>query len=237
MEKIVHTGSSRGQANFGWLNSKHTFSFGHYHNSERMSFGVLRVLNDDIVIGGAGFPTHPHSNMEIISIPLSGALAHRDSTGTEKVINTGEVQIMSAGSGLTHSEYNASKTEEVNFLQIWILPREENIKPRYDQKVFNSEERKNAVQTVVSPDEAKSLWINQNAWLSLSDLDAEKSITYTLHGEGNGLYCFVIDGQIEVEGEVLRKRDAIGISDTDSAEVMAIADSKLLFIEVPMTYD
>ncbi len=234
MKKVIHKSDTRGNANFGWLNSKHTFSFGQYFDPERVRFGMLRVLNDDIVIGGAGFPTHPHSNMEIVSIPLSGALAHRDSTGNEKVINTGEVQIMSAGSGLTHSEYNASKTDEVNFLQIWVLPKEENIKPRYDQKVFEESNRKNALQTVVSPNADDALWINQDAWFSLTDLDAEKSITYQLNKSGNGVYAFVIDGDVAIGETELRKRDAAGFEESNELEINAKTDAKLLLIEVPM---
>lgn len=234
MKKVIHKADSRGAANYGWLNSKHTFSFGQYYDPDRVNFGRLRVLNDDIVIGGSGFPTHPHSNMEIISIPLSGALAHKDSTGTEQVIHTGEVQIMSAGSGLTHSEYNASKTEEVNFLQIWVLPKEENIKPRYDQKRFDASDRKNTLQTVVSPTEDKSLWINQDAWFSLSDLDVDKTLDYSLNNTASGVYVFVIDGEVEIDGDTLSKRDAGGFSQADSLKIKANADSKLLVIEVPM---
>ena len=234
MKKVIHKANSRGTANFGWLDSRHTFSFGQYYNPERVNFGRLRVLNDDIVIGGAGFPTHPHSNMEIVSIPLSGALAHKDSTGTEQVIKTGEVQIMSAGSGLTHSEYNASKTDEVNFLQIWVFPKEENIKPRYDQRVFDDEGRKNQIQTVVSPNQDDSLWINQDAWFSLATLDANESINYVMNKEDNGVYLFVIDGNIEVYGELLSKRDAVGLSDITEFKVNASENAQLLFIEVPM---
>lgn len=234
MKSIVHKADSRGQANFGWLNSRHTFSFGEYYNPDRVHFGMLRVLNDDIVIGGAGFPTHPHSNMEIVSIPLSGALAHKDSTGNEKVIHTGEVQIMSAGSGLTHSEYNASSTDEVNFLQIWVIPKEKNIKPRYDQREFNSAERKNKVQTVVAPDDEKALWINQDAWFSLSDLEANQSITYSMKGNDSGLYVFVIEGSIEIGDTALNKRDAIGLSETDKVQIKSSENARILLIEVPM---
>lgn len=234
MKTVIHRASSRGHANFGWLNSRHTFSFGQYYNPERIQFGMLRVLNDDVVIGGAGFPTHPHSNMEIISIPLKGALAHKDSTGTERVIETDDVQIMSAGTGLTHSEYNASKTEEVNFLQVWVLPKEKDITPRYNQKKFSQTERKNNLQTVVSPADDDALWINQDAWFSLTDLDADKAVDYSIHQEGNGAYIFVIDGQIEVEGNLLEKRDAIGVSEAPQVNLNATTDSKLLIIEVPM---
>lgn len=234
MNKVIHKTSSRGSANFGWLNSKHTFSFGQYYNPERMNFGMLRVLNDDIVIGGAGFPTHPHSNMEIVSIPLKGALAHKDSTGTEKIIESGEVQIMSAGSGLSHSEYNASKTDEVNFLQIWIIPKEEGIVPRYDQKMFDENARKNSIQTVVSPKDDNSLWINQDAWLSLVDIEFQHSIGYTINKVSNGAYVFVIEGEIEVDGEHLSKRDAIGISNVNKIDINAKTNAKVLIIEVPM---
>ncbi|MEP1096544.1 MAG: pirin family protein [Cyclobacteriaceae bacterium] len=237
METIVHKAETRGHVNFGWLDSNHSFSFGHYHNPDRMQFGALRVLNDDVVQGGAGFPTHPHDNMEIISIPLSGALAHRDSTGTEKAIRTGEVQIMSAGSGLTHSEYNYNKEDDVNFLQIWILPKKSNIVPRYDQRVFNSLERRNKFQTVVAPDNNNALWINQDAWLSLADFDANTSTIYNIHREGNGAYIFVLEGSVTIGGQELTKRDAIGIHDASSIELVANSDSKLLVIDIPLATD
>ncbi len=234
MKTIIHKADTRGHVNFGWLNSNHSFSFGHYYNPERIQFGKLRVLNDDIVVGGAGFPTHPHDNMEIISIPLEGALAHRDSTGTEKAIHTGEVQIMSAGSGLTHSEYNFSKEDHVNFLQIWIMPKEMNIEPRYDQRTFSAEDRKNMLQTVVAPDKDEALWINQDAWITLSDLDKDSTITYDLKKNGNGVYLFVLDGEIQINDQKLSKRDAIGISDTSSFEVEANSGANLLLIDIPM---
>ncbi len=234
MKTIIHKSNTRGVANLGWLNSKHTFSFGQYYNPERIQFGKLRVLNDDIVQGEAGFPTHPHDNMEIISIPLSGALAHKDSTGVEKIINTGEVQIMSAGSGLTHSEYNASKINLVNFLQIWVIPKEKDIEPRYDQKRFKAEERINTIQKVVTPEDDHALWINQDSWFSLTDLDSSKSVDYTINKKGNGIYLFIIEGEIFVNGETLSKRDAIGISDLETVKITANQETKLLFIEVPM---
>ncbi|MFK7954367.1 MAG: pirin family protein [Ekhidna sp.] len=234
MKTTIHRSNTRGKVNFGWLNSHHSFSFGHYHNPERINFGALRVLNDDIVDGGAGFPTHPHNNMEIVSIPLSGALAHKDSTGTEKAIHTGEVQIMSAGSGLTHSEYNYSKTEEVNFLQVWVIPKERNITPRYDQKHFDPADRKNVLQTVVAPDQKEALWINQDSWFSLSDLDNGTSISYDMHKKDNGVYLFVMEGEVTVNEETLSKRDAIGVSEVDQFEIKASSDAKLLLIEIPM---
>ncbi|MEQ9406031.1 MAG: pirin family protein [Cyclobacteriaceae bacterium] len=234
MKTILHKSEDRGSVNFGWLESRHSFSFGHYYDPAKIHFGKLRVLNDDIVDGGAGFPTHPHDNMEIISIPLSGALAHRDSTGTEKAIQTGEVQIMSAGSGLTHSEYNFSKDEKVNFLQIWVMPKEKDITPRYDQKHFDASDRKNQLQTVVAPDQETALWINQDSWFSLADLDEGHSVNYDLRGKGNGIYVFNIEGETNIEGNVLKRRDAIGLSDTNGIELKAVANSKVLIIEVPM---
>lgn len=235
MKTIVHRADSRGNADHGWLKSRHTFSFAEYHNPERVRFGLLRVLNDDHVEAGMGFGTHPHDNMEIISIPLKGALAHKDSTGNEHVINTGDVQIMSAGSGLYHSEYNASKTDEVNFLQIWVFPKERDIEPRYEQKTFDVNDRKNKFQTVVSPEKNNgALWINQDSYFSLANLDKDSKVIYNIKHKGNGVYLFVLEGSIEAAGEKLEKRDAIGIEETDSVEIKAGANSELLLIEVPM---
>lgn len=231
----VHKADSRGLADHGWLKSRHTFSFAEYHNPERVRFGLLRVLNDDIVEGGQGFGAHPHDNMEIISIPLSGALAHKDSTGNEHVINTGDVQIMSAGEGLYHSEYNASKTDAVNFLQIWIFPKERDIEPRYEQKSFNADERKNKWQVVVSPNKDNgALWINQDSYFSLANLEKGNSLSYDVKHNGNGVYIFVINGAVTVEGEQLDTRDAIGIEEVSSIGIKASESSELLVIEVPM---
>lgn len=236
MKTIMHRSNTRGHAEHGWLDSHHTFSFASYHNPERVRFGLLRVLNDDIVQPGEGFGTHPHDNMEIVSIPLSGALAHKDSTGNEHVINTGDVQIMSAGSGLYHSEYNASQKEEVNFLQIWVFPKERDIQPRYDQKTFSKAERKNIFQAVVSPEKnSSSLWINQDSYFSLADIEAGKEITYNINKKGNGVYLFVISGSAEAAGTNLDKRDGIGIVDTDKITVSAKENSEILVIEVPMS--
>jgi redox-sensitive bicupin YhaK (pirin superfamily) len=200
-----------------------------------MGFGLLRVLNDDVVAPGMGFGTHPHDNMEIISIPLSGALEHKDSTGNREVIHTNDVQIMSAGFGLTHSEYNHSQTEQVNFLQIWVFPKEKDIEPRYEQKTFRPEDRVNKLQTVVSPDKNNgAVWINQEAWFSLGTLKSGFEEEYKLHKTGNGVYAFVLEGEVEIDGEKLNKRDGLGISDTDSFSIRASADAGLLLMEVPM---
>lgn len=234
-KKIIHKADTRGHANHGWLDSHHTFSFASYYNPERMNFGLLRVLNDDIVAPGMGFGAHPHDNMEIISIPISGELAHQDSTGNKKVIRTNDVQIMSAGSGITHSEFNNSETDKVNFLQIWVFPKEHNIKPRYEQKTFNPEDRQNKLQTVVSPEkDAESIWINQDAWFTLGTLKAGFAEDYKLHKKGNGVYAFIIDGEVELDGEKLSKRDGIGIYDTETINIKASADAELLLMEVPM---
>lgn len=235
MKTTIHKADSRGLADHGWLLSRHTFSFAGYHDPERMRFGLLRVLNDDIVQAGMGFGAHPHDNMEIISIPLNGELAHKDSTGNKEVINTGDVQIMSAGSGLTHSEFNNSKTNPVNFLQIWIFPKMKDITLRYEQKTFRREDRINKFQTVVSPEkDTGALWINQNAYFSLGSLDKDENVTYEVKYKSNGLYVFIIEGEVEIEGENLEKRDAIGIEDIDKVEIKATSGSEVLLIEVPM---
>lgn len=233
--KVIHRADTRGHANHGWLDSYHTFSFARYHNPERMGFGLLRVLNDDVVAPGMGFGAHPHDNMEIVSIPLSGTLAHQDSTGNSKTIQTNEVQIMSAGTGLTHSEFNYSKTEPVKFLQLWVFPKERDIKPRYEQKAFNPEDRLNKLQTVVSPDQNEdALWINQDAWFSLGTLKSGFSGEYRLHKSGNGVYAFVLVGEAEIAGEKLSRRDGMGISGTDALDIKTSSDAELLLMEVPM---
>lgn len=234
--KVFHAAESRGLADHGWLNSRHTFSFANYYNPDRLNFGALRVLNDDTVKPGMGFGTHPHDNMEIISIPISGSLAHKDSTGHEREIQTGEVQIMSAGTGIYHSEYNYSKKEPVNFLQLWILPKERNIKPRYDQKNFSEELKNNRMITVVSPEEKNALWINQNAVLSLGQLKANTSFIHKLNYKDNGIYAFLIDGNVGIQGTELNRRDAVGIMDTKEITVEIRQDSTLLLIEIPKIY-
>lgn len=235
MKFTLHKADSRGYADHGWLKAKHSFSFANYHNPEKIHFGLLRVLNDDIVSAGMGFGTHPHDNMEIVTIPLKGELAHKDSTGNKGVIRVNDVQIMSAGSGITHSEFNNSDKEEVNLLQIWVFPLEKNIKPRYDQKTFNKDDRINIVKTLVSPEKNKdSLWINQNAYFSLCTLQKNKSVTYNLYKPGNGIYIFLIEGEVNIEKELLKKRDAIGIEEAEKLDISANEESEILFIEVPM---
>jgi len=236
MNTIIHKADSRGFANHGWLQSNHTFSFASYQNPERMNFGMLRVLNDDIVQPKMGFGTHPHRDMEIISIPISGALSHKDSMENKRSIEVGEVQVMSAGTGLTHSEFNDSKTEEVNFLQIWIIPETMGVTPFYDQKRFDAAERKNKFQTLVSPRSKQvegSLPVHQQAYIEMIDMDADIEVNYELR---NGAYFFVIDGEVIIVDENISKRDAIGITDTNSVRVKAKKGSKLIVIDVPMDF-
>ncbi len=236
MKTTVHRAETRGHADHGWLDTNHTFSFASYHNPERMNFGMLRVLNDDWVEGGMGFGAHPHDNMEIVSIPLSGSLEHKDNTGVAEVIQTNDVQIMSAGTGVVHSEYNHSKEDKVNFLQIWVFPKERNIDPRYDQKTFDPAGRVNKLQTVVSPEKSNgALWINQDAYFSLGTLKQGFETEYSLHGSSHGVYAFVIDGEVEIGGEKLKKRDGAGFWETDSLNITASDNAELLLIEVPMS--
>lgn len=235
MKTVIHKAGTRGHANHGWLDSHHTFSFAGYHDPSRVNFGALRVLNDDIVAGGRGFGQHPHDNMEIISIPLKGSLEHGDNTGGHGIIKSGEVQIMSAGSGIAHSEKNASSTEAVNFLQIWVFPKVRNIQPRYDQKLFLAENRINKFETVVSPEkDGKGLWINQDAWFSLGKLQAGSSTEYVLNKNSNGVYAFVIEGDVTINGQKLNKRDGLGVWDTDKLSVVADNEAEVLLMEVPM---
>jgi redox-sensitive bicupin YhaK (pirin superfamily) len=235
MKKIIHKSNSRGYFDYGWLKTNHTFSFNNYYDPERVNFGMLRVLNDDFVSAGEGFGSHPHNDMEIVSIPLSGELAHKDSTGTEEVIYPNDVQVMSAGTGIIHSEYNHSSDEETNFLQLWIFPDKKGHKPRYNQRSFNPEERKNNFQFIVTPEKTDgNLWLNQDAYLSRVDLDKGKSLTYKIHNKGNGTYLFLIDGKIKVADETLSKRDGIGIYESDEFDITGENNSQILIIEVPM---
>jgi len=235
MKTVLHKAATRGHADHGWLDSHHTFSFANYYDPARIHFGALRVLNDDIVAGGRGFGTHPHDNMEIISIPLRGELQHQDNTGRNEVIRTNDVQIMSAGSGIAHSEYNASKTDPVNFLQIWVFPKIKNVQPRYDQKTFRPEDRVNKFQLVVSPEQnGDAIVINQDAWFSLGTLKKGFKATYTVKQKTNGVYVFVIGGEVTVNGEKLSKRDGLGVSETDILTINADSDAEVLLMDVPM---
>ena len=235
MKATFYPAAERGHADFGWLDARHSFSFGQWYNPEKVHFGALRVLNDDLIKGGAGFPAHPHNNMEIVTIPLSGAIAHKDSTGGNGIINAGDVQIMSAGTGVRHSEYNASATETLNLLQLWVIPKQENIVPRYDQKSYSQAGRKNKWQVVVSPDEKDGgLWINQDAIFALTDLDAGAALDYKKKFAENGVYFFVIDGSVKIGEQSLNKKDAIGLSEVDGITVTADIDARLLAIEIPM---
>ena len=236
MNTVIHKAATRGKANHGWLNSHHTFSFANYHNPERMNFGVLRVLNDDIVQAGMGFGTHPHDNMEIISIPLEGDLEHKDSMGNVAIIKEGDVQVMSAGTGLTHSEKNKNRDKEVKFLQIWVFPKEKNVTPRYDQISIKEIEKENKFYQVVSPNkEDQGVWLHQDAWFHLGNFTKGNSDEYKIKKEGNGVYAFILDGEVEIDGENLSKRDGMGVWNTDSINVKATENARVLLMEVPMS--
>jgi redox-sensitive bicupin YhaK (pirin superfamily) len=235
MKTIFHKSTERGHANHGWLNAHHSFSFASYHDPNKEHFGLLRVLNDDIIAPGKGFGAHPHDNMEIVTIPLKGTLEHKDNMGNIGVIRPNEIQAMSAGSGLMHSEYNHSKTEEINLLQIWVFPKEQDIKPRYEQKIFSEEEKKGKLKTIVSP--AKSddvMWINQDAYFSIGKFDNETNLSYSIKHKGNGAYVFIIEGNAVIAGQQLDKRDALGIWDTENFDIMIGKNSEILVIDVPM---
>ncbi len=235
MNTILHKADSRGKAFHGWLESYHTFSFANYYNPERMHFGALRVINDDVIAPSMGFGTHPHRDMEIISVPISGSLRHKDTLGNEYAIKKGEIQTMSAGHGIYHSEYNNSDKEEANFLQIWVLPKKLGIDPSYSQKEFKEAERKNKFQLVVSPDgRDNSASINQDAFFSLSNVEKGTQIEYKKYLDKNGVYLFVIDGSLKVGDTLLEKRDGIGIEAVDSITLEALEDVELLLMEVPM---
>ena len=237
MQTILFKAIERGKADYGWLKANYYFSFAQYHNPQKVHFGALRVLNDDVVAGGGGFPTHPHDNMEIVTIPHTGALAHKDSSGGNGIIKAGDVQIMSAGSGVEHSEFNESKTEAVNLFQLWVFPKEKNITPRYDQRNFDVNDRKNKWQTVVSPIESdNALWINQDAKFSLATLLNGEALTFTNTFTGNGVFLVVIKGSVTINEITLNSRDAVGIYDTNSFDILATEDAELLAVEVPMEF-
>lgn len=235
MKMTLQRASERGSADYGWLKPNFYFSFGNYHDPEKIHFGLLRVLNDDFIAGGGAFPTHPHDNMEIVTIPFTGALKHKDSTGGQGVIKAGDVQIMSAGTGVQHSEANESATDPVTLFQIWVFPKQRNITPRYDQRSFDVLERINKWQYIVSPQEKDGgLWINQDARFAMTKLEAGKSLHYENAFKGNGVFLVVVDGTIKLEENILGKRDAAGIVGTEGFTVTASEDAEVLVIEVPM---
>lgn len=232
---VFHPADSRGDANHGWLHSKHTFSFAGYFDPERMHFGALRVLNDDIVAAGRGFGEHPHDNMEIISIPLEGDLEHKDSMGNSTIIRHGDVQLMSAGTGVTHSEYNKNQDREVRFLQIWVIPNAGNVTPRYDQITLDAKDRLNKFQQIISPDpEDAGMWMHQDAWFHLAHFEQGTEKTYSFKGKDTGLYVFNLMGNVEVAGQHMSTRDGLGITDTTQVQIRAESDAEFLLIEVPM---
>ena len=232
---ILHKASSRGHANHGWLNAYHSFSFASWYNPERIQFGMLRVLNDDTIAAGMGFGTHPHDNMEIITIPLEGDLAHKDSMGNSSTIKQGDVQVMSAGTGIQHSEFNPNPDQRTKLFQIWLFPKYRNVEPRYQQITLDSTKQKNEFAQILSPNEEdEGVWIHQDAWFYLSDFDKDFAKKLALKKEGNGFYIMNIEGEIEVNGEKLEKRDAIGIWETNEIEIKANSDSRFLIMEIPM---
>lgn len=236
-QTILHKAETRGHANHGWLSSYQSFSFAGYYNPDRMQFGALRVLNDDTVDAGMGFGKHPHDNMEIISIPLEGDLEHKDSMNNVAVIKNGDIQAMSAGTGIYHSEYNNDRASQVKFLQIWIYPNKKNVEPRYDQLTLNLEDRHNKLQQVLSPNaDDAGVWIHQDAWFHLGKFDKGIDTEYAIKKQGNGVYAFVLSGQVEINGELLNTRDALGIWDTDQFKITTLTDAEFLLIDVPMQF-
>ena len=233
---VIHKAASRGSANHGWLHSYHTFSFAGYYHPERIHFGALRVLNDDTVSGGMGFGAHPHDNMEIISIPLEGDLEHKDSMGNTTVIKNGDIQVMSAGTGIQHSEYNKNKDKQVKFLQIWIFPNQKNVTPRYDQITLNANDRYNKLQQILSPNpEDAGVWIHQDAWFHLGHFENEKTFEYAIKKAGNGVYAFILKGKFLIDGVEADTRDGFGISGAEKIDFTSLSDdAELLLMEVPM---
>lgn len=236
MNTVIHRADTRGHADHGWLNAKHSFSFANYYNPERVHFGVLRVLNDDTIAGGRGFGTHPHDNMEIITIPLDGALEHKDSMGNGSIINAGDVQVMSAGTGIQHSEFNANKNDAVRLFQIWLFPREKGVTPRYEQLSIKDIAKTNEFYQILSPSpDDQGVWIHQDAWFHLGQFDSNKTTSYNIKKNGNGVYVMVVDGSIEINGTTLNQRDAIGIWDVDQISLATKTDARILLLEVPMS--
>lgn len=238
MNSVYHPADTRGHANHGWLDAHHSFSFANYYNPERMNFGVLRVLNDDRISGGGGFPTHPHQEMEIITIPMEGAVEHKDSIGNTGTINAGDVQVMSAGKGIKHSEFNANADSDLKLLQIWMFPNKEKVEPRYDQISLDTSKMKNKFLQVLSPNaEDEGVWVHQNAWFNLGEFDKETTEKYTIQSSTNGLYIFIMEGGAAINGQSLGKRDAYGIWNTQDVDIKIAKDSKILLLDVPMTLD
>jgi len=234
-QSILHKAETRGHADHGWLNSYHTFSFAQYFNPERVQFGALRVLNDDQVSGGMGFGTHPHQNMEIISIALEGELQHEDSMGNVAVIKPGEIQVLSAGTGITHKEFNKNRDQQVKFLQIWVLPNQQNVQPRYDQIKVEDVTKINQLVQILSPNkEDAGVWIHQDAWFHLGKFDQDTALNYAVKRPGNGVYFFVLKGSVVVNDQALDTRDGFGIWDTDTIAIKAAAGAEVLLMEVPM---
>lgn len=232
---VLHKSNTRGNANHGWLDAYHTFSFANYYNPERMNFGVLRVLNDDTIAGGMGFGTHPHDNMEIITIPLEGDLAHKDSMGNSAIIKNGDIQVMSAGTGIQHSEFNPNADQRTKLLQIWLFPNKRNVSPRYDQLTLDPKQRLNQLQQILSPNpDDEGVWIHQDAWFHMANFDQDTTATYTIKKKGNGLYAFVIKGDISINDQALNTRDGFGIWDIDTATIKADSAAEFLLMEVPM---
>jgi redox-sensitive bicupin YhaK (pirin superfamily) len=237
MNTVYHAAATRGNANHGWLNANHSFSFAQYYNPERMNFGALRVLNDDTIAPGMGFGIHPHDNMEIVTIPLEGDLEHKDSMGNVGAINEGEIQVMSAGSGVQHSEYNKNPDKHTNLLQLWVMPNIQNVTPRYDQKSIRELKKNNVFYQVLSPNKGDDgMWIHQDAWFQLGDFDQTTTKEYQLKKNGNGVYVFVIDGSFTIGDQLLNKRDALGVWDTDKISFVAQPQSQVLLVEVPMYF-
>jgi len=235
MNSVLHKANTRGHANHGWLQANHSFSFANYYNPERMHFGVLRVLNDDTIAPAMGFPTHPHDNMEIITIPLEGDLEHKDNMGNGTIIKNGDIQVMSAGTGITHSEFNANKGDYCKLLQIWLFPNKRNVTPRYDQIAIRSLAKENSLYQVLSPNkDDDGVWIHQNAWFNIGEYDKPTTETYSLHKKENGVYLFVIEGKLKIYNQSLEERDGYGLWDTDEIEFTAEKSSKVLLMELPM---
>ena len=235
MKTILHKANERGHANHGWLNAYHSFSFANWYNPEKVQFGMLRVLNDDTIAAGMGFGTHPHDNMEIITIPLEGDLAHKDSMGNGTTIKSGDIQVMSAGTGIQHSEFNPNHNHHTKLFQIWLFPKYRNVEPRYQQITLDKSLEKNDFAQILSPNpDDAGVWIHQDAWFYLSDFDADFSKKLSLKKEGNGFYIMNIEGEIEVNGEKLERRDAVGIWETNEIEIKANTAAKFLVMEIPM---